>query len=298
MAIIPIIEKTFFHFDPKNEPAATVDSGEIVVLKTRDAFDNGLQPGVPPPAEFDLEAMDPATGPVFVRGAQPGDVLKVDILDIKVYEQGVTMAAPNVGTLRDTVETRAQFIKVKDGWIEFKKDWLIQADPMIGVIGTTPLKRIHAGWQGDFGGNIDTKQVKKGAIIYLPVYVDGALFGCGDLHAVQGDGELCGTGVEIPGEVTVRLSVLKGLGLTQPVVETYDKWYVIATNTDFYEGQRKAMLYMQKLICQAYGFDNTEAFMYLSLQGDFENSQVCLPAPCESVFRIGVPKVPGKPLIK
>mgnify|MGYP002411486794 FL=1 len=145
---------------------------------------------------------------------------------------------------------------------------------------------------------MDNKRITKGTRLYFPVNVSGALFQLGDLHATMGDGEICGTGIEIAGEVTVKLDVIKDFPTERPILETGDKWYTIANAVEYADALKLATEDMQKLIVKAYGWDATDAFLYMSIQGDIEICQGCKPAPGDMVVRFGVPKIEDKPLVK
>ncbi len=113
----------------------------------------------------------------------------------------------------------------------------------------------------------------------------------------MGDGELCGTGLEIPGRVTVTLSLIKNKPLDWPVLETADKWYAMASDLDYTTALKAAVRQIQELVTRAYGWDATDVSFYLSLWGDAEINQGCQPCPIPIVLRVGVPKMPDKPLI-
>lgn len=144
---------------------------------------------------------------------------------------------------------------------------------------------------------MDSKKLTAGSRVYLPVQVEGALLQMGDIHAVMGDCELCGTGLEIGGVITVRVSVLKGRKLDWPVIETVDAWHVVSARKDYTSALIDASAQMQELVCAAYGLDPTDAYLYLSLEGDVCINQGCQPCPVEIVLRISVPKRADKPLL-
>ncbi|MBQ4425269.1 MAG: acetamidase/formamidase family protein [Lachnospiraceae bacterium] len=292
-----IIDTVVYSFDPRNAPAARVDSGAILSFRTKDCFSDRIGSENQLINDLDLSlGMNPATGPVYVEGACPGDILRVDILDVVPAGRGVVCSIPGCGPLHDTAETRTRVLETENGFAEFN-GVRFALDPMIGVIGCTPAEPIPTGWVGDHGGNLDCKLVKKGASLYCPVYVAGALFQLGDVHAVMGDCELCGTGLEIPAVVTVRLTLMKGRSIPYPVLETQEKWYTLAHAKTYDEAVTLTAGAMQQLLMQAYGWDATDAFLYLSLQGDVEICQACVPCSIDMILRCGVPKQPGRPLL-
>lgn len=295
-----IIDKSVYTFSAKNEPFTTAESGEILTFKTIDCFGGQFSSESQLVEELDLTNANPAAGPVYVKDAKPGDVLVVDILDVKVEDRGFACSMGETGPLHDVCELRTRMIEIEDGWAKFN-DVMWPIDPMIGVIGTAPAEEeITCGLAGDHGGNMDSNKIKKGARIYLPVRVDGALLQMGDLHATMGDGELSGTGIEISGEVLVKISLIKDFKLNWPVTETDDKWFVNSTGKDYDESLWVGSHELQRLLEPAWGWDATDILIYLSLQGFVEVNQGVRPVHGEMLnLRIGVPKAIGKkPLIK
>ncbi|HET7717006.1 MAG TPA: acetamidase/formamidase family protein, partial [Bauldia sp.] len=170
---------------------------------------------------------NPATGPIFVDGAEPGDVLTAEILRIALDNRGYTLVKPDFGVIRGMVERPvARFADVRDGVIDFAGVRL-PLRPMVGVIATAPEgEPVGTAYVGRHGGNLDCNLIAEGARVHLPVRVGGALFYIGDVHAVMGDGEVSGSGFEIAAKVTVRLSLTKGGATEWPWLETAE---VIAT---------------------------------------------------------------------
>ena len=138
---------------------------------------------------------------------------------------------------------------------------------------------------------MDNKHITKGARLYFPVRVPGALLQMGDVHATMGDGELCGTGIEIPAEILVKIQLVKGFELNWPVLETQGKWYVNACAPKYDEALMNAAKEMQRLIMRITGWDAEETYMYMSVQSDVEISQGCEPCEVQLSLRIGTPKL-------
>lgn len=287
-----------YAFDRNNEPAARAKSGDTLTFETLDCFSNQVQCDSHLVSAIDFNRTNPATGPVYVEGAEVGDVLKVEIKSINVGPQGAVTTLPKVGPLHEVMETRTKILEVKDGQTTFN-GLTFPVRPMIGVIGVAPAEgAVPCGFPGNHGGNLDAKIIEAGAIVYLPVRAPGALLQMGDLHAVMGDSELCGTGLEIAGQITVTISVIKNCPLVEwPVVETKDKWYAMASDLDYTQALKEVSLQMQKLMTKVYGWDATDVYLYLSLQGDVEINQGCQPCPVPMILRLGIPKQPNKPLI-
>ncbi len=292
-----MIESVVYTFSPDNVPVHTAKAGDELCFKTMDCFSNKICKETDLVTGFDYNQANPASGPVYIEGAQVGDILVVDVLDITVNNQGVITTLPGCGPLHETQETRTKVVHIKDGKAQFN-DIEFPIDPMIGVIGVAPATgSVPCGYPGSHGGNMDCRLITKGAKLYFPVRTDGALFGLGDLHAVMGDGELCGTGLEIAGEVRVKISLIKQTALDWPVLETPSSWYVLACADEYPQALKSACVQIQQLLHQAYQWDLTDCYLYLSVQGNVEICQACKPCSVELIVRVGVPKRLDKPLL-
>lgn len=293
-----MIEKYVYKFTAANEAVDRVNLGEEVVFRTLDCFSNQIKRSEDLVTNIDYDHVNPATGPVYVEGVEAGDILVVDIVKVEVDDQGVITTLPHTGPLHEYQETRTKVIPIHEGMATFN-DLQFPINPMIGVIGVAPAQGSYpCGFPGAHGGNMDNHLIVEGTRIFFPVQVAGAMFQLGDLHATMGDGEICGTGIEIAGHVTVKLSVIKGVSLNWPVLETEDRWYAIACAMEYNEALINACRAMQQLITRAYGWDDTDAYLYMSVQGDAEICQGCKPCDVDIIIRFGVPKIVGKPLIK
>lgn len=292
-----MIDSVVYAFSADNKPVHHAALGSELIFKTKDCFSNKIKTENDLITGFDYNEANPASGPVFIEGVDAGDILVVDILDIKVGDQGVITTLPGCGPLHETQETRTKVVHIKNDKALFN-DIEIPISPMIGVIGVAPKdKPVACGFPGRHGGNMDCRFIQKGVRLYFPVNVAGALFALGDLHAIMGDGELCGTGLEIAGEVKVRVNVIKNTPLEWPVLETKDTWYTIASDHEYPVALKYASTQIQQLISKAYGWDLTDCYLYLTIQGNVEICQACKPCAIELVVRIGVPKRADKPLL-
>lgn len=286
-----------YEFSKDMKPIATAKDGEIVKFVAEDCFAGQVKTEKDIALSIDWHHTNPAAGPLFVEGAEPGDVLAVDILDIQVAEQGATCSIADCGPFAAQSEARTHILKIRDGKVVWEKHGMIwPVDTMIGVIGVAPDKEaISTGFVGNHGGNMDNPLIKKGVTLWLPVRVEGGLLAMGDLHATMADGEVCGTGIEIAGEVIVRVRVLKHFELHWTLLETKDAYYVNTCGPTCDDAIRAGYLEMHRLIQNAYGMDYTDAGMYMSIQGFLAANQACLvdEAGGDS-FRIGTPKVMNK----
>jgi len=284
------------------KPVMTVDSGAEV---TFDLLDGGYNQftekstTIDVPA-FDLALGDPAIGPVYINGAEPGDVLKIEFLDLKTASFGWTAIFPstsNFGLLADEFPGHA--LKIWDlethraeGFAVFKEGIHIPIRPFLGVVG---LAHAEAGEFStippyDTGGNIDCKHITTGSTLYLPVKVSGALFSCGDGHAAQGDGEVCGTAIETPMKATIRLTAEKSKPwvvsphyITSQDVEMQaegkergSKGYYAALgiDADLREASRKALRGLIAWLVGEKGLTREEAYMLASVSADLKLAEV------------------------
>ena len=294
-----IIDQSVYTFSKDNPPFCTAAPGEVLLFCSMDCFAEQFKSEDQLVEDLDLSHANPAAGPVYIEGAEPGDVLAVDILDIKVKDVGFACSMGETGPLHDICQLRTRMMPIIDGCVHFN-DVVWPIRPMVGVIGTAPAEaEVPCGYADDHGGNMDSRMISKGARVYLPVRVAGALLQMGDIHATMGDGEISGTGVEISGEILVRTELIKNFDLRWPVTEREDWWYVNAKGKDYDDSLIIGCKEMCRLMEPVYGWDATDIFIYLSLQGSIEINQACRPVHDEMVnVRVGIPKIPGKkPLI-
>lgn len=292
------IKEYVYSFSKNNKPVATAKDGEILMFHTLDCFGNQIQSEEDKITEIDFTHTNPATGPVFVEGAEAGDVLAVDILDVKVAEKGVISTLAGYGALWPSCKLRTKIVDVKDGYVFFN-DVKIQASPMIGVIGVAPGgEDVPSGYSFNGGGNMDSRIITAGSTVYFPVRTKGALLAMGDVHAAMGDGEVCETGVEIPAKIIVRVRVIKNFELNWPVTETKDCWFVNTNGRNCDLAILRGYEELQRLIMNVFGWDATDACMYISVAGRVEANQAVLDENETNeegdTFRVGIPKVSTK----
>ncbi len=290
-------EQSSFQFSKENTPVLKIESGERVTFQTYDCFSNQVTSEEHLVTSIDFSRVNPATGPVYVAGALPDDVLKVEIHDVKVRDWGVISTLPGTGPLTHRAETKTKIVPVENSCVaHFNERISFPVEPMIGVIGVAPAgDPVPCGHPGNHGGNIDTHVITKGSTVYLPIGVEGALFGLGDVHAAMGDGEIGGTGIEIAGEVETTISVLKGQTLPRPLVETADSWYTVAADHDITTAIRMACEDMQELLVTKWDLSLTDAYLLMSVAGDVQMCQCCKPSPVEVVARFRMPKIDNMP---
>ena len=262
-----------------NAPVARAASGDTIVFETMDCFGGQIVKETDRMGTLDWSRINPATGPVFIEGAQPGDTLKVEILRIDLAPQAATVESPGSGiTGLGAAEEKTKILPVGDGKVVFNDRVVLPECAMIGVIGTAPAgEAVDTGTPDLHGGNMDCKRIGAGATLYLPVNVEGALLAMGDLHAVMGDGEVCVCGAEIAGEVTVRVTVVKGASLPLPFLVTKDAAMAIYSAKGLDAAAEGTTLRMRSFLIDAVGMKPHEAGMLLSLAGDLRICQAVDP---------------------
>jgi|SRR6267143_3658787 acetamidase/formamidase len=282
------------HYEWNNAlaPRLVVEPGDTVVFDTRDAADGYYAPSS---THADVLARGPfrghpLTGPVAVAGARPGDVLAVEILEVAPRAPfGWTAIRPGRGLLpeMDFPKPFLQIWDLSDGIsARMGQDVAIPLEPFPGVMGTAldepgghstmpPRKN---------GGNMDVKQLVKGTTLYLPVWVDGALFSVGDGHGAQGDGEVCVTAVEMMARVTLRFGVERRHRLAEPQLRTAGPlapradrgpWFATtAHGPDLFAAAQQAVRYMIEHLQRERGVSREEAYILSSVAVDLRISEI------------------------
>lgn len=281
--------KTLFSFDKDLEPVLKVPSGETVRIRTKDCFGNQLQGPEDQLSEIDWEAINPATGPIYVEGAVAGGTLKVHIDNIELDAQTSSCTGKDEGVCGDRFSDWAtHFCKVEDGKVVWDERLSIPLAPMIGVIGVAPEgEPVNCGTPGKHGGNMDNTAIAAGATLYFPVAVDGALFGCGDMHAVMGDGEVSVSGAEVAGYATVTLTALPELSVPNPLIENDTHFGIIVSAESLDKAAELAVQQMVDLLASRTNESEDDLVMLLSLVADV---RVCQMVDPEKTVRFMVPK--------
>lgn len=268
---------SFFAFSGDNKPATRVSTPCHLTFETLDALNGQVVSEEQRLDSLDFDAVNPATGPVYIEGAKPGDALCVRIRAIRLESVGVTMTIPGAGLLPDQVNGKVNMCRLTDKTFFFK-DVELPLNPMIGVIGVAPAEGgISCGVPGAHGGNMDTTGIGQGSMLYLPVFVPGALFGLGDLHAAMGDGEVCVTGIETVGEVDLSLDLEKNMRLPCPLLKTRDELAFLASAESTDQALQLSVRYMNDLLVRETDLDLDDALMLMSLCGNARISQVVDP---------------------
>lgn len=271
-------DKINFSMDKNHNPVCKVKSGDSIIFETCDCFTDTIKSEDDLVSSVDFSRVNPATGPIYIEGAKKGDVLKVEIIKINVKESGVSVAVPNMGRLGGKVEKEETLVgKIVGDKIEIGSDRL-DLNKMIGVIGTAPENDpVVTGTPDYHGGNMDCKMVKEGVSLYLPVNVEGALLSLGDLHACMGDGEIMGAGLEIAGEVELKVEILKDFSYKLPMIESEDAWISIGSAEDMEAASDLAIANMADFLMKKKSISLNQAGILLSLAGDLRVCQIVNP---------------------
>jgi amidase len=283
--------QVIYQFDPKNQPVASVEPGETILLETDDCFGSQLESESDLITSVDFNKVNPATGPLAIKGASAGDVLCVDILDIKLGEKGFMVAIPGEGAFAERLkEPVTKMITVSKDRFLFDQDLSFPIHPMIGVIGVAPSEgTMGCGEIGDHGGNMDAKVICPGARIYFLVRQEGAMLAMGDCHAGMGDGESLICGVEITAEVKVKVDLIKSPNFKppRPIVELEDKFITIGNGESLDTAASTALMDMLNLIQEKTGKSEAEIAMLISAVGDLKVCQIVDP---QKTARVEMPK--------
>lgn len=262
------------------EPIATVSPGDVLDIYTEDAFESTVQSEDDLPTKvLNFPFLNPQTGPIYVEGAEKGDTLAVEIIEIEPTRDFVASAfIPYFGGLTATSSTALLHDPLPeqvfiypfqdDGSIEIVRGIRIPYEPFLGTIGTAPeIEAVSTLVPGPFGGNMDVADVCPGNTVYLPVCVEGAYFFTGDAHAAQGDGELCGVACEMTARVRLRLRLEKGKTIAWPRIESDAELMTVGSARPMEDAARIAWTELIGWLVADHGFDRWDAYQLLTQAG-------------------------------
>jgi acetamidase/formamidase len=283
-------EQVHFTWDAGNEPRVVIDPGDTVVVWTRDVSDNQITPESDTSviAGLDWDRVYPLNGPIGIAGAEPGDTLAIEILDIRTQGWGWTAVLPGLGLLpEDFPDPYLRVFDISGGqFAHMRHDVAIPLAPFFGTMGVCPAGASAQPVMppGTFGGNMDTRQLVAGSTLYLPVQVDQALFSCGDAHGCQGDGEVCVTGLEAPMYAALRFTLHKGRSIPSPqyrtpapltpLVDSAPFYGTTGVNGDLFVASQDAIRAMVDHIHQTYDLSPVDAYLLCSLAVDLKISEI------------------------
>lgn len=289
-------DRVMYKIDRTDPPVVQVAPGTEMMVETHDARGGKLKRAedvmlTAPDFRDPYPKTNPATGPIGIAGAEPGDELVVDVLGIALDDYGFLLVKPDFGLVRGLVnEPIAKIVPVLDGVVHFDK-LRFPVRPMIGVMATAPAgEAIGTAYCGKHGGNMDNNRIAVGARVHLPVRVPGGSFYVGDVHASMGDGEVCGTGIEIGARVHLRIGLSKGTAREWPWVETPDQIIQTASAKTYEEASEIAVREMMRHLEERLEIKATDAFMLVSAVGHVRVNQACR-SPIDVSVRCEMPKL-------
>jgi acetamidase/formamidase len=281
-----------YAWDNSFEPALEIASGETVLLHVRDASDEQISPTstAAAVAALDFGKVNPVSGPIFVKGAEPGDTLAVELLELRPPSWGWTAIIPGFGLLADEFpDPWLRISEIDDRLVRFSERIALPFRPFPGTLGVAPSEpgRHSIVPPSRWGGNLDIKHLTTGATLYLPVGVEGARFSLGDTHAAQGDGEVCGTAIETAMDVVVRLSARKDLTVDAPQYDLprgpldgsvadriHGSHVCTGVGSDLLEAARDAVRATIAWLGEAEGLEREEAYAVASVACDLRIHEV------------------------
>jgi len=281
-------EPTHSLWDRSLQPRLRIDPGDTVQIECVDASGGQVTPGMTTAdyLRIDRTRIHALTGPIWIEGAEPGDVLQVDVLATQHSGWGWTGVVEGLGFLKERFREPYLFHWLLEGESTSSlAPAVVPVRPFLGVMGVARADdgAFRTRPPGPFGGNLDVRELCAGSTLYLPIYNRGALFSCGDGHAAQGDGEVCINGIECPLDAMLRFNLHKRQPLAGPIVEASeaaapdsiaDAWVVVETGTDLAASARAATSRMVDLLTSRWGFTEIHAYLLCSVALKLRLSQV------------------------
>ncbi|MDO5724162.1 MAG: acetamidase/formamidase family protein [Flaviflexus sp.] len=259
-------------FSTEFEPILRIDpgTGETIGFETSDEMYAQID------ERRDLSQVDaqinPVTGPVYVNGAEPGDALKITIVDIQLIDRGWSVFLPGAGALQDRMgETWAQKIPLKDGVAKLTEKYEAPVRPMIGCIGTAPAEGKASTVMPSYatGGNMDLTDACPGSVVYVPVEVEGAYLSIGDIHAIMARGESSFVAIEAEGTAVLKIDLIKDMNLRAPRIETEDEWCFIGIGNPVQESIQRGYEDLFDFLVEN-GVSKEDAYILMSAEAHSE----------------------------
>jgi len=279
-------DQVHFTWDTSHEPVLEIESGDTVVVHTRDVSDGQIGPDSDTSAiaGLDWDRVYPLAGPIAVAGAEPGDTLAIEVLDLHTEGWGWTAILPELGLLtEDFPDPYLRIFDISNGDRAYLGPATIPLDPFLGTMGVCHegATAVPVMPPGTFGGNMDTRQLHQGTTLFLPVQVSGAMFSTGDAHGCQGDGEVCVTGLEAPMYASLRFTLQKGrtipapqyrMAVPPPVIGP--QYGTTGVGGDLYKAAQDAVRAMVEHVSKTYDMSPEDAYLLASLCVDLRISEI------------------------
>jgi len=269
-------------WDATLEPTLRIEPGDTVHFDIKMAGSGQVENGWPyEQAKFDFDTLYNLLGPIWVEGAQPGDALEIEVVSLKTGDWGWCSVIPELGLLpEDFPDGLLRFFDLTQGDTTAHCEGVaIPIEPFLGTMGVVPddLEQASPFPPHKGGGNIDTRHLKQGATLILPVFRPGALFSCGDPHAAQGDGEVCVAAIETDMQATLRFGLRRGSistprfvvpGPLTPRTDAGGYYGTMGIQPELMQGAKEAVRGMIELVTAEHGLTREDAYVLCSLAGD------------------------------
>ena len=282
-------EQRTFAFDSTIPPVLHIESGDTVIFETGDIAYERLSKGETVEA-IGLENFNVMTGPVYVTGAEPGDALKIEILEVRVQRAWSVWLPGFGGLVAHTGEIDVKEIPLKDGRAYISDSLSFPIRPMIGCIGVAPEEGQGSTFMPayPFGGNMDLREMEAGTTLYLPVQVSGALLAMGDLHAAMGTAEPTWVSLEAAGQAALRISIEKNMKLKFPRLHIGSSTYCLGMAETLAEAHQVALDEAYALLVDDWKLSPFDAYAYASACVDMR-----LGGPATAIVMAVVPDIQG-----
>jgi len=267
-------EHAIYTFSADYRPVLEIQNGDVVCLETQDCFSGNLSSGVWRFTDPIWE--NPATGPVWVKGAHPGAMLRIEVLEIELAEFGVVESVVGRGCLGQYIRKNcARVVPICSQKALLSETLQIPLAPMIGVLGVAPAEGAPKTMlPGDHGGNMDCARIGPGSVVYLPVFTEGALLAAGDLHGAMGDGEIGVSGLEVAGKITLRLTAVDSLYLPFPLVFSNGRVHAVASARSLDDACAKAAQRLYQFLAQTGCIPEEDITALMTLAANVEVCQM------------------------
>lgn len=274
-------ENSFYEFSDKNKPVLYINPGETVEFETKDCLSNVLNEEGKrlEDTSFDKDKVNPATGPVYIEGAMPGDTLEIKIEKIRFKDRAVITCQAGYGVIGKYFDkTTYRITPINGDELTFADRINLKLDPMVGVLGVTPNGiQVPTGMLGRFGGNMDNTMMREGATLYLPIFVEGALAAVGDVHALMGDGEINCSAIEAPAYVTLTFHLRKDLKIQNPILFTDDYFCTVSSEETLDHAADVCVEEMALILRERMDMNFDDISMLMSAVGSLQICQTVSP---------------------
>ncbi len=263
-------DKCCFSLSPKHKPFGEISLGETFSVQIEDAYAGKIRSVKDKFSHAMLEALNPATGPIFIKGAIAGQILCINIKSINLRPYAISCFEAGFGPMKKMInEVECSFMPIRGKEIEITSKIKKPIQSSIGFIATAPApaKNYTNTMAAEHGGNLSCKEISEGSSIYLPINVDGALLALGRLKAFSSDGEVAGCGAEVAGEVILNTS-MTSLKIPTPLVETKHSLHFLASSKSLDTAEESLLVNVMSFLCNTLKMQKNEAVKIMDLTGE------------------------------